>query len=59
METKVDTQGDDLLNARVLTEKRLYKLSEKYSALGEEIQSTALTLELINARIEELGIEVD
>lgn len=53
---KVNSQEEELLTAKASTEKRLFKLIDKYESLGEEIQSTKLTLDLIVARMDELGI---
>ena len=56
---KINSQEEDLLNAKNSTEKRLFKLIEKNEVLEEEITSTKLTLELIIGKMDELGIIED
>jgi hypothetical protein len=56
---KIDNQENDLITARVLTEKRLLKLMDKEENLMEEINSAKLSLELIIAKMDELGISAD
>ena len=51
-----ESMEEDLISAKAQTEKRLYKLIDKWEGLGDEIKGTKLTLELIIARMDELGI---
>ena len=48
---------DDLLNAKVANEELLTKLLKKKDSVAEAITTTMLTIELITAKLDELGIE--
>lgn len=53
---EVGQEEDGLITAQYLTEKKYMKLLDKQTALKEEIEATYLTLELINEKMNELGI---
>lgn len=50
---------EDLLNAKVANEELLIKLLKKKDSVEEAITTTLLTIELITAKLDELGIETE